>query len=193
MLLASTPDSGFSVDEIVAMLTDPAIKFTTTPENVEQVRRVHAPDRLDQQQPRQLEGRVLSRDPLGSRQLMPLLEVAGVTLQYRTTDRVVTATRGVSFSVDTSDRFVILGPSGCGKSTILKAVAGFVAPVEGRILLNGTPVTAPGPGSHRRLPGIRSAAAVEDGAAKHHVCLDRRRTSAGAGGGRLARATTSRR
>ena len=76
---------------------------------------------------------------------MPLLEVAGVTLQYRTSDRVVTATRRVSFNVEKSDRFVILGPSGCGKSTILKAVAGFVAPVEGRIVLNGKPVTRPGP------------------------------------------------
>ncbi len=76
---------------------------------------------------------------------MLLLDVSGVTLQYRTADRVVTATRGVSFSVERSDRFVILGPSGCGKSTLLKAVAGFVAPVEGRILLNGVAVARPGP------------------------------------------------
>ena len=76
---------------------------------------------------------------------MPLLEVGNVTLQYRTADRVVTATRGVSFTVERSDRFVILGPSGCGKSTILKAVAGFVAPTEGRIRLGGAPVTRPGP------------------------------------------------
>jgi len=34
ILLASTPDSGFSIDETVAMLTDPAVKFTTTPQNV---------------------------------------------------------------------------------------------------------------------------------------------------------------
>ncbi len=61
----------------------------------------------------------------------PLLEVIGVTLQYRTADRVVTATRGVSFSVEQSDRFVILGPSGCGKSTLLKAVAGFVRRLKG--------------------------------------------------------------
>ena len=33
-LMASTPDSGFSIDETVAMLKDPAVKFTTTPENV---------------------------------------------------------------------------------------------------------------------------------------------------------------
>ena len=34
ILMASTPDSGFSVEETVAMLEDPAFKFTTTPENV---------------------------------------------------------------------------------------------------------------------------------------------------------------
>jgi NitT/TauT family transport system substrate-binding protein len=34
ILMASTPSSGFSIDETVAMLTDPAVKFTTTPENV---------------------------------------------------------------------------------------------------------------------------------------------------------------
>ena len=74
-----------------------------------------------------------------------LLDVTDVTLQYRTADRVVTATRGVSFSVEQSDRFVILGPSGCGKSTLLKAVAGFVAPIQGRIMLSGASVTRPGP------------------------------------------------
>ena len=34
ILLASTPDSGFSIEETAAMLKDPAVKFTTTPENV---------------------------------------------------------------------------------------------------------------------------------------------------------------
>lgn len=34
ILLAATRDSGFSIDETVAMLRDPAVKFTTTPENV---------------------------------------------------------------------------------------------------------------------------------------------------------------
>jgi NitT/TauT family transport system ATP-binding protein len=74
-----------------------------------------------------------------------LLAVEGVTLQYRTEQHLVTATYRVSFHVGRSDRFVILGPSGCGKSTILKAVGGYVRPVEGRILLNHTPIRAPGP------------------------------------------------
>jgi NitT/TauT family transport system substrate-binding protein len=34
LLLDSTPDSGFTLDETVAMLADPAFRFTTTPENV---------------------------------------------------------------------------------------------------------------------------------------------------------------
>jgi NitT/TauT family transport system ATP-binding protein len=51
----------------------------------------------------------------------------------------------VSFNVLKSDRFVILGPSGCGKSTILKAVGGYVQPVEGRMLLNDAVIRAPGP------------------------------------------------
>src|SRR5262245_978923 len=33
-LLASTPNSGFSQDEIVSLMNDPSVKFTTTPENL---------------------------------------------------------------------------------------------------------------------------------------------------------------
>lgn len=75
----------------------------------------------------------------------PLLQVDGVSLEYRTHERVVRATHRVSFDMHEGDRFVLLGPSGCGKSTLLKAVGGFIAPVEGEIRLGGKPVTAPGP------------------------------------------------
>jgi NitT/TauT family transport system ATP-binding protein len=74
-----------------------------------------------------------------------LLEVEGVTLQYSNGPTPVTATYRVHFGVRPSDRFVILGPSGCGKSSILKAVGGFMNPTEGRILVGGRPVDAPGP------------------------------------------------
>jgi len=74
-----------------------------------------------------------------------LLSVGGVTLQYRTEDKLVTATYRVSFDVRRSDRFVLLGPSGCGKSTLLKAVGGYLKPVEGQILLNGKRIAHPGP------------------------------------------------
>ncbi|MEO7498790.1 MAG: ATP-binding cassette domain-containing protein, partial [Casimicrobiaceae bacterium] len=54
----------------------------------------------------------------------PLLDGRGVTLQYKTPDRLVTATYRIDFEVFRSDRFVVLGPSGCGKSTLLKAIGG---------------------------------------------------------------------
>ncbi len=72
----------------------------------------------------------------------PLLQVDGVSLEYRTTQRIVRATHRVSFDVHAADRFVLLGPSGCGKSTLLKAVAGFVPPCEGEIRLDGERVQA---------------------------------------------------
>jgi NitT/TauT family transport system ATP-binding protein len=75
----------------------------------------------------------------------PLLEVEGVTLQYKTREHLVTATYRVDFSVERSERFVLLGPSGCGKSTLLKAVGGYLTPVEGTIRLKGQAVRRPGP------------------------------------------------
>jgi len=75
----------------------------------------------------------------------PLVSAEGVTLQYRSETTITTATYRVSFDVMHGDRFVLLGPSGCGKSTLLKAIGGFLEPVEGKLLLNGAPITRPGP------------------------------------------------
>ena len=75
---------------------------------------------------------------------IPLLDVRGVTLRYKTTERVVTAAQRVSFQVSKGDRYVLLGPSGCGKSTLLKAVGGYIAPTEGEVLLAGQTIRKPG-------------------------------------------------
>lgn len=75
----------------------------------------------------------------------PLLDIRGVSLEYHTHERVVRATHRVDLSVYQTDRFVLLGPSGCGKSTLLKAVAGFIKPTEGEIILGDKPVHGPGP------------------------------------------------
>ncbi len=75
----------------------------------------------------------------------PLLDVRGVTIQYKTAEQLVTATWKVGFQADRFDRLVLLGPSGCGKSTLLKAVGGYLSPAEGSISLDGRAIRGPGP------------------------------------------------
>lgn len=59
--------------------------------------------------------------------------------------RVVEALRDVSLTVEKGTLLSVLGPSGCGKTTLLNIIAGFLSPSEGRITLNGRPVTGPDP------------------------------------------------
>src|SRR5690348_16672305 len=64
---------------------------------------------------------------------MPLLRIEGVAKKFgnfRAVDHVTLDIRAGEF-------FALLGPSGCGKTTLLRMLAGFETPDEGRILLNG--------------------------------------------------------
>ena len=55
----------------------------------------------------------------------------------------VQALSDVSLELKTGELMSVLGPSGCGKTTLLNIVAGFLAPTEGKIVLNGHKVTGP--------------------------------------------------
>jgi NitT/TauT family transport system ATP-binding protein len=59
--------------------------------------------------------------------------------------RAVTALDGFSLDVYDGEFVAIVGPSGCGKSTLLHMIGVFEPLDSGEILLNGTPVTRPGP------------------------------------------------
>jgi putrescine transport system ATP-binding protein len=47
------------------------------------------------------------------------------------------AVDGVSLDIEAGEFFALLGPSGCGKTTLLRLLAGFETPDEGRILIAG--------------------------------------------------------
>jgi NitT/TauT family transport system ATP-binding protein len=67
-----------------------------------------------------------------------------LSIIYGDPDREFLAVDRVSFEVKPGEFVCIVGPSGCGKSTILNTVAGFEAPSEGSVTLDGVPITKPG-------------------------------------------------
>ncbi|HRP05839.1 MAG TPA: ATP-binding cassette domain-containing protein, partial [Opitutaceae bacterium] len=46
----------------------------------------------------------------------------------------VVALHGLDLAIEPGELFFLLGPSGCGKTTLLRSLAGFNIPDEGRIL-----------------------------------------------------------
>ena len=66
----------------------------------------------------------------------------GVTFASRT--RTVEALRHFTLMTTPGEFVALLGPSGCGKSSVLNAVAGFVAPTAGHVLVDDEPITRPG-------------------------------------------------
>jgi spermidine/putrescine transport system ATP-binding protein len=64
---------------------------------------------------------------------MALLELKTLTRRFGALEAV----KDVSLAIAAGEFFTLLGPSGCGKTTILRMIAGFDAPDEGDILLDG--------------------------------------------------------
>jgi ABC-type Fe3+/spermidine/putrescine transport system ATPase subunit len=73
-----------------------------------------------------------------------LLAAAGLTVRYGPT----LALDRLDLTVGRDELFVLLGGSGSGKTTLLRAIAGFVRPDAGRILLDGADLLGLPP--HRR-------------------------------------------
>src|SRR5262245_1988906 len=63
----------------------------------------------------------------------PLIRFENVTKRFGD----FTAVNNVSLDVHQREFFSLLGPSGCGKTTLMRMLAGFDEPTEGRITLAG--------------------------------------------------------
>ena len=73
-------------------------------------------------------------------------------IAVRAATKVYTSARGTTVSLDRvsldiaqGEFITLVGPSGCGKSTLLGLIGGLLMPTSGEVLVDGRPVTGPGP------------------------------------------------
>jgi len=76
--------------------------------------------------------------------VQPLLRIDAVVKKFGN----FRAVDALSLDIHAGEFFALLGPSGCGKTTLLRMLAGFEVPDEGRILLNGKDIAQVAP--HQR-------------------------------------------
>lgn len=73
------------------------------------------------------------------------IEFRGAAKSYPMNDSVFTALGGVDLAIADREFVTVVGPSGCGKSTLLNMAAGLDQPTAGEVLVDGAPVSGPGP------------------------------------------------
>jgi NitT/TauT family transport system ATP-binding protein len=74
-----------------------------------------------------------------------MLDLRQIEKRYITRRGDVQALRPTDLTVDKGDFIGIVGPSGCGKSTLLNIVGGLDKPTGGTALVQGKPLSGPGP------------------------------------------------
>lgn len=67
------------------------------------------------------------------------IDLKGLTFRYENMEMSFT------LAIDTGACFALIGPSGAGKTTLLSLIAGFEAPLSGRVLIGGEDVTGLAP------------------------------------------------
>ena len=78
---------------------------------------------------------------------MSHIQISALDMIYpgKTAAQTVQALKGIDLQIEAGEFVALLGPSGCGKSTLLNLIAGFEQPSAGALLVNGEPISRPGP------------------------------------------------
>ena len=76
-----------------------------------------------------------------------LLELNEVSKSYG----ALKAVDGVSLAVEGGEALAVIGPNGAGKTTLFNLITGDVAPTAGRVLFDGSDMTAMAPHARSRL------------------------------------------
>jgi ABC-type nitrate/sulfonate/bicarbonate transport system ATPase subunit len=74
-----------------------------------------------------------------------IIEIRGVSKTFRGRQGDVHALRDVDLDIYANEFITVLGPSGCGKTTLLRLIAGLTKADRGEMVLDGRPITGPGP------------------------------------------------
>ena len=81
----------------------------------------------------------------GAGNVPPLLRFEQLGKVYATPRGPYPVLENINLEVAQGEFVCVIGHSGCGKSTLLNMVSGFATPSSGQVLLEGKPITKPGP------------------------------------------------
>lgn len=72
------------------------------------------------------------------------MQLRAENISFRYNNKSPWILKNVDLTIETGERVALTGPSGYGKSTLSKILAGYLAPTEGQVLLDGKPLPTRG-------------------------------------------------